>query len=41
MLIVLCVLIILTILNWKRVTNGVVEGFHKFFGSPQKVEQTK
>ncbi|MGB5990433.1 MAG: hypothetical protein WBG43_11940 [Marinifilaceae bacterium] len=41
MLIVLCVLIILTILNWNRVYNGIEEGFKKFFGTPTQVEQVK
>lgn len=41
MVIVLCILIILTILNWERVTKGVVDGFKKFFSAPQQVEQTK
>jgi len=41
MLIFLCILIIVTILNWSRVSKGVIEGFNKFFGSPEKVEATK
>lgn len=41
MLIILCILIILTIINWKRVYNGIEEGFNKFFSAPAKVEQVK
>lgn len=41
MLIILCMLIIILLLNWSRVSKGVLEGFDKFFGSPVKVEAAK
>jgi hypothetical protein len=41
MLIVLCILIIFTILNWKRIYSGIEEGLGKFFSMPAQIEQTK
>ncbi|MCT4600387.1 MAG: hypothetical protein N4A32_05765 [Marinifilaceae bacterium] len=35
MLIMLCILIILVLISWKRVYNGVSDGFTKFFSTPQ------